>query len=505
MDSVTLDQPSSGIQVEDKGLKKNAISFVSNIVIGVASTAPAYSLAATLGYIAAVSGLGLQSPAVLLVCFFPMAAIAAAYYYMNRADPDCGTTFTWMTRAMGPWLGWQGGWAIVVADVLVMPSLASVAGIYTCSLVGVNNPSTLAVTIIGIAWIVIMTVICYIGIEISATTQRFLLGMEFATLVIFAVVALIKVYTSHPAHSIEPTAAWFNPFAVTNFSALDGGILLAVFVYWGWDSGVTVNEETEDSSTAPGRAAIVSTFVLVGIYLLVATAAQAFGGVSSLAAHPNDVLAPLGHGVLGSPLDKLLIIAVLSSASASTQTTILPTARTTLSMARMKAIPKQFGNIHPRFLSPGFSTIWMGVVSTLVYVLLSATSPVNLIGDAFTSLALTIAFYYGFTGFACVIFYRRELLKSTRNFLYIGVLPFFGGAVLTWVLIKAILVYSKPHAGFAKPFLGIGSPIAIAILMIIIGLVLMIVQRITMPEYFKRRPEVVDPSVLADAPAGRVS
>jgi len=506
VESASLTQPkSAGIIVEDKGLKKNAISFVSNIVIGVASTAPAYSLAATLGYIALVGGLGVQSPAVILVCFFPMAAIAAAYYYMNRADPDCGTTFTWMTRAMGPWLGWQGGWAIVVADVLVMPSLASVAGVYTCSLVGINNPSNLAVTVIGIVWIVIMTVICYIGIEISARTQRLLLGMEFVTLVAFSVVALIKVYADHPAHSIEPTASWFNPFAVSSIGALNSGILLAVFIYWGWDSGVTVNEETEDSSTAPGRAAIVSTFVLVGIYLLVATAAQAYGGVASLAAHPNDVLAPLGNGVLGSPWNKILIIAVLSSASASTQTTILPTARTTLSMARMKAIPRQFGNIHPRFLSPSFSTIWMGVVSTLVYVLLSVTSPTNLIGDAFTSLALTIAFYYGFTGFACVIFYRRELLKSAKNFLYIGVLPMFGGLVLTWVLIKAVLVYSKPHAGFAKPFLGIGSPIAIALLMIIIGLVLMIVQRVTMPEYFRRKLEVVDPSVLADAPAGRTS
>jgi amino acid transporter len=361
------------------------------------------------------------------------------------------------------------------------------------------------VTVIGIVWIVIMTAICYVGIEISARTQQFLLGMEFTTLIIFAVVALVKVYANHPAHSVEPTLGWFNPFAVTNFSALDGGILLAVFVYWGWDSGVTVNEETEDSSTAPGRAAIVSTFVLVGIYLLVATAAQAFGGVASLGAHPTDVLSPLGKGVLGSPLDKLLIIAVLSSASASTQTTILPTARTTLSMARMKAIPKQFGTVNPRFLSPGFSTIWMGVVSTLVYVLLSVTSPVNLIGDAFTSLALTIAFYYGFTGFACVIFYRRELLKSVKNFLYIGVLPMFGGLVLTWVLIKAVLVYSKPHAGFAKPFLGIGSPIAIALLMIVMGIVLMLIQRITMPEYFKRRPEVVDPAVLLDAPAGHTS
>jgi len=504
MESATITEPARGIQVEDKGLKKNAITFVSNVVIGVASTAPAYSLAATLGFIAAVAGLGVQSPAVMLVAFFPMACIAAAYYYMNRADPDCGTTFAWMTRAMGPWLGWQGGWAIVVADVLVMPSLSSVAGNYTFQLFGTSHPTTFEVTVVGVAWIIVMTAICYIGIELSARTQQFLLGMEFVTLAIFAVVALIKVYANHPAHSIQPTASWFNPFDVSSVSALDGGILLAVFVYWGWDSGVSVNEETEDSSTAPGRAAIVSTFILVAIYLLVTTAAQAYGGVSSLMNNQTDVLAPLGKGVLGSPLDKLLIIAVLTSASASTQTTILPTARTTLSMARWKALPSQFGTVHPRYLSPGFSTIWMGIVSTIVYVLLSVTSK-NLIGDAFTSLALTIAFYYGFTGFACVVFYRRQLFRSIKNFVYIGLLPFAGAAVLMFVLVKAVVDYSKPHAGYAKPFLGIGSPIVIALVMIILGLVLMVLQRITMPEYFKRRPEVVDPSVVATAPAGRAS
>jgi len=134
-----------------------------------------------------VGGLGLQSPAVMLVAFFPMACIAAAYYYMNRADPDCGTTFAWMTRSMGPWLGWQGGWAIVVADVLVMPSLSSVAGHYTFSLFGNSNPSDLDVTIVGVAWIVLMTAICYIGIELSARTQQFLLGLEFFTLILFAV------------------------------------------------------------------------------------------------------------------------------------------------------------------------------------------------------------------------------------------------------------------------------------------------------------------------------
>ena len=505
MESATLATTGgSGVQVEDKGLKKNAISFVSNIVISVASVAPGYSLAATLGFIAAVPALGFQSPAVIIVAFFPMAFIAAAYYWMNRADPDCGTTFAWVSKAFGPYLGWQAGWAIVVADVLVMPSLADVAGNYTFQLFGVT-PTTAEVVAVGIAWIIIMTAICYIGIELSARTQQVLLAMEFITLMVFAIVALIKVYANHPAHSVEPAFSWFNPFDIKSVSALNGGILLAIFIYWGWDSGVSVNEETEDSSTAPGRAAIISTVVLVLIYVLVSTAAQAYGGLDNLVNNSSDVFAPLGKGVFGSGLDKILIIAILSSASASTQTTILPTARTTLSMGRAGAIPRRFGSVNSRFLSPGFSTIWMGTVSMLVYILLSVTSHDNLIADAFTSLSLTIAFYYGITGFACVWYYRKHLFDNLRNFFFIGVLPTVGGLILTWVLVKAVIDYSKADGGYSKPFLGIGSPIAIALLTIIMGLIVMVYQRIVAPEFFKRKPSVVDPAVVAHAPAGQSS
>jgi amino acid transporter len=241
---------------------------------------------------------------------------------------------------------------------------------------------------------------------------------------------------------------------------------------------------------------VISTFVLVAVYLVVATAAQSFGGLSSLVNNSSDVFAPLGKGVLGSGLDKLLIIAILSSASASTQTTILPTARTTLSMGRSGAIPARFGTVNPRFLSPGFSTVWMGTMSMLVYILLSATSHAHLIADAFTSLSLTIAFYYGLTGFACVLFYRHRLFASLKNLVMIGVLPFAGGAILTWVLVKAVIDYSKPHSGYAKPFLGIGSPIAIALATIVLGLITMMLQRVLMPGFFRRRPEVADPALV---------
>ena len=148
------------------------------------------------------------------------------------------------------------------------------------------------------------------------------------------------------------------------------------------------------------------------------------------------MLSALGGDVFGTPWDKLLIIAVLTSASASTQTTILPTARTTLSMARFDAIPKAFGRIHPSHLTPDVSTIVMGAVS-LVWTLFIINVSQNVLGDSISALGFQIAFYYGITGFACAIFYRKQLAQSFRNFFMAGVVPFVGGLMLTGIFIKA--------------------------------------------------------------------
>lgn len=483
-----------GSAAGDKGLKTGAISFISGVVIAVASTAPGYSLAATLGFIVAIEGIGLQAPAVIIVAFIPMACIAAAFNYLNRADPDCGTTFAWVSTALGPRIGWMGGWAVIVADVLVMPSLASIAAIYSCDLFGYQDPSVAVVLIIGIGWIAVMTAICYIGIELSARTQQLLLGMEIITLVLFAGVALFKVYTSDPTGAIDPSFSWFNPFEISSSSALAGGVLLAIFIYWGWDSAVSVNEETENGQQSSGRAAVISTFILLGIYAVVATAAQAFGGTESLVENSSDVFAPLAEGVLGSPLDKLLIIAVLTSAAASTQTTILPATRSALSMSRKGALPGAFGNVHTRFMTPSNATVWMGAVSIAVFAFLQLTSE-NLIADAFTSLSMTIAFYYGLTGVACVWFYRRHLFSSVRNFAFLALLPGLGSAILAYVFVKAVTDYSAKDGGAAKPFLGVGSPVAITSVMVVAGLILMALQWRSDPEFFRRKTAVVDPAL----------
>lgn len=493
---------SAETEVGGKGLKKNALGFVSSTVIGVASTAPGYSLAAVLGFIVAAgpvgAEVGVQGPAIMIVAFIPMLFIAASYFYMNRADPDCGTTFTWVTRAMGPRFGWLGGWAIIVADIIVMANLAQIAGLYSFYLVGIDEPSTAAVTALGVVFIAVMTWIVARSIELSARTQNFLLGAEIITLMTFAIVALAKVYTTDVPGSIKPELSWFSPFAVDSVGALTAGVLIAVFIYWGWDSTVTVNEETKDSSRTPGLAALTSTVLLVIIYVLVSTAAQAYGGIEQLVENSDDVLSALGTEVFGSPWDKILIIAVLTSAAASTQTTILPTARTSLSMARAKAIPSRFGDVHPRYMTPTFSTWMMGGLSIAWYVGLTIASE-NILYDAIAALGLMIAFYYGLTGFACAIYYREQLTHSAKNFFFIGVLPTLGGLILTWVFIKSCIDFWDPaNSESGDSWFGIGPPLVIGVGSLLLGVVLMIVRSMSHPEFFKRKPETAHPDVLTD-------
>ena len=493
---------SSGVM--DKGLKKGAIGYVSNIVIGVASTAPAYSLAATLGFVAAVKGVGVHAPAVLLVAFIPMLLVASAYKYFNRADPDAGTTFAWTTRAMGPITGWWNGWAIFLADVIVMASLSDIAAIYTFKLFGFTElgNSKAAIIIAAVLWIVLMTWICYRGIELSARIQSILLATEVVILGIFAVVALAKVYGGSAPHgSIKPSLSWFNPFAL-KFGDLFVALLLAVFIYWGWDSGVAVNEESEDPAEGPGKAAVVSTIVLVLIYVVVSASAQAFHGVGFITNEENssDVLNALGNGVFGEPWNKLLIITVLTSASASTQTTILPTARTTLSMAHWKAVSSLLSRVHKRYLTPTVSTIGFGAISIVVTVVLLLLSK-SVLEASIAAVGFPIVFYYGWTGVACAVYYRRELGKSARNFFLLGVGPLLGGLILWAVGVRAAIYYGHASNNLSKPILGISLPLWMGVGGLILGFILMLFSRPVFKEYFARKREVAPPGLLERPPS----
>ena len=512
MTDVRAVPPKEVSEPSGKGLKGGALGLVSSVVVGIASTAPAYSLAATLGLVVATANgdgiVGVKAPGVMLLAFIPMYFIAVAYAELNSREPDCGTTFTWATRAFGPWWGWMGGWGIIAADVIVMSNLAQIAGRYGFLLFGADGlaDSTFWTTVAGVAWIAVMTYICYRGIEVSARLQYALLGIEVVVLVAFAAFALGKVFAGDaPKGSITPSLSWLWPSGLS-LAALVPAFLLAVFIYWGWDTAVATNEECDNPAKTPGRAAILSTVLLLAIYALVSVAAVAFAGTGSsgigLANQDNagDVFKAIGPAVfgestIGKMFEALLLISVLTSASASTQTTILPTARTSLSMGVFHALPRRFAKIHPRYLTPTESTVWMGIVSIVFYVGLTLVSS-NILADTIAAVGLMIAFYYGLTGFACVWYFRRTLTTSARNFVMRGLLPLLGGLILLGAFIEASIQYAAPDFGKTTLF-GIGGVFVVGIGTLVLGVLLMLAWRWRAPAYFlgqtltKATPEYV--------------
>jgi amino acid transporter len=491
----------------DKGLKSGALGLVSSVVMGVASTAPAYSLAATLLFVVVL--VGFKAPSVAVLAFIPIFFCSVGYSEMNKADPDCGTTFTWAARAFGPKTGWAGGWGIVAADVLVMASLAQVAGQYVFLLVqGPNSaigtdPASPWVLLVGILWIIAMTYICYRGIEVSANFQKVLLSIELVMLLVLSVTALVRVFSAnHPAQSVNPSISWLIPTHIT-LSGFLGAIILMLFIYWGWDTAVSVNEETKDKSKTPGQAAIISTVLLLITYAIVIFSVVAFAGIGtkgiglSNQAHGGDVLSVLGSaifgtGAFGTFLGRLLLLMVLSSAAASTQTTILPTARTTLSMAVYKALPDSFAKIHHKYLTPTVSTIVMGGISIVLYVLMNYISGGNVIVDAVTAIGIYIAFYYGLTALTCVWYYRKTLTSSARNLWMRGIIPGLG-----WVLMWGAGIYALQSdwtATFGYTFWTVpglhwqvGGIFLIALGAAIAGVLVFIYMRITRPAFFKKQ------------------
>ncbi len=506
MSMANENQAGSGFDILEKGLKPGALGLLSSTVIALASVAPAYSLAATIGFV--VITVGLQAPVIMVLAFIPMYCVAVGYRELNEAEPDAGTTFTWATRAFGPKTGWLGGWGIVAADVIVMANLAAIAGSYFFLLFNADGVAAQLFwpTVVGVCWIVLTTTVCYIGIEISARVQYVLLGIELTVLALFSVVALVKVYTNNAVSgtSIHPSFSWFNPFNIDGYGSLATGLLLAVFIYWGFDTAVSINEETKDARRTPGRAAVTATVVLLATYVLVTTATQAYAGVGTTGIglgnpdNSGDVFSVLGravfgHSAVGSFAVHLLILMVLSSAAASTLTTILPTARTTLSMAAHKAIPAKFARVSARFMTPTWSTVGMGLASIVFYVGLTLLSS-DVLGDTIASIGLLIAFYYGMTGFTAPVFYRHVLTRSVRDFFMRGVIPFLGGLILLGAFLQAAHAYwlvgpdADSTTSWTMPFSPhweIGGIFLTGIGALLLGVVLMIITWIAIPPFFR--------------------
>jgi len=479
--------------LHEKGLSKGTVGVLGLVVIGISSIAPAYTLTAGLG--ATVAEVGTSLPAILLAGFLPMLLVALGYRELNNAMPDSGTSFTWATRAFGPMIGWMGGWGLVAATVIVLSNLAAVAVdffyILLAQITGhpeiaelttnlwINIPTTLV-------FIAAASYISYRGLNATKAFQYGLVAFQVAVLLLFAVMA----FTSNQPFDQTPISLqMFNPAGVESFSAFAAGISLSIFVFWGWDVTLTMNEETTDPKKVPGRGATWTVLLIMALYVAVSLGVLYWAGVGTTglgAGNPDNqesIFAVLSGPVMG-PLALLMSLAILSSSAASLQSTMVSPARTLLAMGYYKALPQSFSKISPRFMSPSVATFAAAAAAAAFYVITRLVSE-NALWDTITALGLMICFYYGLTALACVWYFRGELFASPRNIIFKFLAPLIGGVVLLVMFFATAFESMNPGYGSGSNIGGVGMVFILGVGVLLLGMVVMIYMRITQPAFFK--------------------
>ncbi|WP_330262731.1 APC family permease [Streptomyces griseorubiginosus] len=411
---------------------RRSLGVVDGVALAASSTAATTSIAIGMGTIATI--VGLQAPALLLLAFLPVLGIATAYARLNRSEPNMGNGYVWVGRSLGPWPGFLTGWVTLVGSVIfcaytsaimgsVVLILANKAGLHSVAGIALDPTSTGVTTGVGLVILVGLTVLAVTGIRAATRFQFALLVFEYAVLLAFCGWALI---TGDHAFSLS----WFNPFEISSGKTFAQGMVLAVFFFWGWDAAFSVNEETKSPGEA-ARGGLIALFAMLGLFLFASVAFQREMSLAELVRNGPQALPYLGEKLAAEPWATLPVVALMFSAVASVQATLIPTARGLFAMSRDRTMGPLWTRIHPRYGTPAAGTAVVMAIAGVIAVLAIAIPKLSdMLLAAVNAIGLIVALYYGLTALACAVRFRAARHEGAREALLAVAVPAVSGLIL---------------------------------------------------------------------------
>jgi len=417
-------------------LEPDAIGLAQDMVIGMASSAPAGTMAATLASLAAVAAYG--GGPVLVLTAVPMLVIANAYRRLNMWNANCGASFEWVGRSISPYLGFLTGWLMVAGYVIGTVAEVVVLGPSALAVFGASSSGPWASVGIDTGVCVVMLAIAVAGIRITARTQIGMAVIEYVILTGISVAGLAAVLSHRPG-TVPVMRGWFSLSGAGGRGSVAAGLLIAVYVYSAWDGTVYVNEEVRHRRTNPGRAALWAVALLAVLYTVAQVGLQGVVSPGRLQAHASSALVYAAQALGGTGLAKAMALAVALSVIAATGTGIVLTARIVYGMASYKALPGFLGNVSRRFSTPVAASVGAGfLIVALTWVYMLATSVQNVFADVVAVAGLLFSMFYILTALATIVYYRRRVISSAWDFLVLGVLPLGAAGFLGWVLVTSL-------------------------------------------------------------------
>ncbi len=433
---------------QETGLQKNALGVGESVVMGVAGTAPAFSLAATTA--ALIAAVGSLSAGSLLYCGLIMFGVTFAFMHLNRVIASAGASYAWVGQVFGPAAGFIAGWSLLVASAVFMVSGTTPAATATLVLISpqyATNPA--AISVVAAIWLILVSLIIVRGIKPTSFSQVVMTVVEVGVLVILIVAAIIQ-YGSHPTHVLTWRSLSITEFTPTLFAT---GALTGLFFFWGWDVTLNLTEETRDAANAPGRSAVSAMIIVALLFVFFVISCQLVLTDEEIEQSSTNVVFALAQKLLPSPWSYMAIIAVMFSTIGTLETQILQFTRTMYAKGRDGALHPRYATLHKTWQTPWVATALITGIG-LVLIFLSSLMPSvgALIKVSVNAIGFQVACYYSLAGFACAWHFRSSALSSPDRFVFLFLWPAFSALFLVF-----IAVYSVPTFDLVTNIVGVGG------------------------------------------------
>jgi len=460
-------------------LEPDAIGVAQDTVIGMASSAPAGTIAATLAALALATAYG--AGPVLLLCGVPMIIIANCYRRLNLWQANAGASFEWVGRSIDPNLGFLTGWIMIAGYIVGTVAEVVVLGPSVLAVFGNTSASNWDYIAVDTALCVIMLVIAIVGIRITARTQIGMAAIEYVILIGFSIAGFVLVLSHHPG-TFPITKGWFSLTGIGGKGSLAAGLLVAVYSYSLWDGTLYVNEEVRHRRVNPGKAAVYAVALLAVIYIVGYCGLQGVVRPAQLQANASTAMVYVANAMGGAGWAKVMALSIALSVTAATGTGIVLTSRIVYGMASHRTLPPFLGNVSPRFRTPVPASVVVGVlIIASIWVYTFATSAETIFTYVVSLAGLLAAAFYILTALATVAYYRRRILSNWWDAVICGILPIASAAFLGWIIVKSI---QQEPAGQRWSLVGV----------LAVGVILLVYARFGLRSAFFQLPRESAPS-----------
>ena len=439
---------------EEASLAKGSLGTFESAVMGIAGTAPAFSVAVTTAAI--VAAVGMQSVGSIMYCGLIMFGIMLAFTHLNKINPNAGATYAWVGHVFGKNWGFFAGWGLLVASIVFMVSATIPAA--TSTLLVIQNmfggpnlvENTNWVTFTAAVWLTLITIVVTKGIKHASYAQLILTMIE-TVIVVALIIAAVVQYWGHPAHA--PSWSWVSPFSFTP-QTFATGALTAIFFYWGWDVTMNLGEETKEGTPQPSsQGAFWAMINLILFFIIMMIVVLIVLNDDEIAKANTNVLYAIADKLFPKPWSYLAVLSTILSTVGTIETQILQFSRSMFAMARDNMLHPRYAKIHPEWQTPWVATlvIWgLGVILLFSSSYMPSVSAI--LQSSILAIGLQICFYMGLAGFACVWHYRDKFSESfMAGFSHI-IWPLLGAAFMTF-----IGIYSFPTFDNTTKIIGLGG------------------------------------------------